>query len=157
MTGLRLTASPARRGVALGALVVLGVVLIGLALLTSAMPLGYRAMLLAFAAAGLGLARRMARVTSATLILDDEALYEEGGAMLCRVADIAAVERGPFAFKPSNGFLIRLKTRHDRVWRPGLWWRFGKSLGVGGVTPAAEGKAMADVLAARVAGVGRLD
>jgi hypothetical protein len=53
--------------------------------------------------------------------------------------------------------MIRLKTPASRVWAPGLWWRFGKRVGVGGVTPAGQGKAMADVIAARIGTGARID
>ena len=62
------------------------------------------------------------------------------GPSLHNLKNIARVERGLFAFKPSNGFLILLNNPMSRAWHPGLWWRFGRRIGIGGVTPQAEGK-----------------
>ena len=33
---------------------------------------------------------------------------------------------------------------------PGLWWRIGRRIGVGGVTPASQSKVMADLITARL-------
>lgn len=157
MSELYLTPTPTRRISAVAILVTLGAMLLWVATRPSGIGTGYMIMLLVFAAGALWLAFRLWRATERRLVLTEEALMEEGGRILCRINEIAAVERGAFAFKPSNGFMIRLNARASRVWAPGLWWRLGRRIGIGGVTPAGQGKAMADVLAARVAGGGRID
>lgn len=123
---------------------------------------GWVAMLLVFSAAVFWVAWSLWRATAFRLVLTEEALIEEAldgtpGRVLCQLDDIAGVERGTFAFKPSNGFVVRLKTPAPRAWAPGLWWRFGKRVGVGGVTPSGQGKAMADVIAARIGSGCRID
>jgi hypothetical protein len=154
---LFLTPSPMRRGSAVALLGLLGALLLRVALGAEEMEGGWMVMLIAMAAAVLWVAWRLWQATGVRLVLTEEYLREEGGRVLCRLDEIEKVERGTFAFKPSNGFLIRLKTPGARVWAPGLWWRFGRRLGVGGVTPAGQGKAMADVIAARIGGAGRID
>ena len=62
-----------------------------------------------------------------------------------------SVDRGLFAFKPSNGFVVVLSQGGWRGWAPGLWWRLGRRLGVGGVTSAAQAKAMAEILSIEIA------
>jgi hypothetical protein len=37
------------------------------------------------------------------------------------------------------------------MWVPGLWWRIGRSVGVGGMTGAAETKMMAEMIEAMIA------
>ncbi|MEM5477789.1 hypothetical protein [Pacificibacter sp. AS14] len=90
--------------------------------------------------------------TSRDILMTAEDVREEGGRVLCQIDDIHHVQRGAFAFKPSNGFVIVLNDNMPsrRGWAPGLWWRLGRRIGVGGVTSPGAGKAMADVLAARV-------
>lgn len=154
---LSLSPSPMRRGSAVAMLGILGALLIRIAFATGELATSWMVMLLVMAIAVLWVAWRLWQATGVRLVLSEEALMEEGGRVLCRLDDIDKVERGTFAFKPSNGFLIRLKTSGGRVWAPGLWWRFGKRIGVGGVTAAGQGKAMADVIAARIGGQGRLD
>lgn len=99
----------------------------------------------------LALAMAMYRVTAVRLVLTETALMEETGRILAPVDRIATVDRGLFAFKPSNGFLVHLTEPAPRHWAPGLWWRWGRRIGVGGVTVAAESRAMADVLSALLA------
>lgn len=157
MSELTLTPSPARRMSAVAMLILLGGLLVWISTRPQGLGLGWTLMLLAMAAGALFLAWRLWISTAQRLILTEEALQVENGPVLCALSEVAGVERGTFAFKPSNGFVIRLKTPAPRGWAPGLWWRIGKRVGVGGVTPAGQGKAMADVIAARVAGHGRID
>jgi len=81
-----------------------------------------------------------------SLYLTMEGLFDTTGTKLCTMDQIASLDRSFFAFKPSNGFVIRLKEPMDRAWVPGLWWRFGKRLGVGGITSVAQSKSMADTI-----------
>jgi hypothetical protein len=84
------------------------------------------------------------------LVLTRDGLRTASGRMLAPVDNIAKVERGIFAFKPSNGFLVRLKASEGNGWAPGLWWRFGKRLGVGGTLSGGQTRAMADLMSALV-------
>jgi hypothetical protein len=36
------------------------------------------------------------------------------------------------------------------AWVPGLWWRIGKRVGVGGVTPSQPARYMAEVMSAMI-------
>lgn len=132
-----------RRLMAVAMIAALGVVLIW----TGINAAGLGAVMLVIGGGGvLVLADWLRRSTQHSVQLTREVLRESSGRVLCRVEDIAAVDRGMFAFKPSNGVLIRLKEKTTRVWAPGLWWRHGKVVGIGGVTPAPQAKAMADIL-----------
>ena len=88
------------------------------------------------------------------IVLTETGILDTSGRVLAPMEDIAAVDRGMFAMKPSNGFVLRLNRPTERGWAPGMWWRFGRRLGIGGVTRAAEGRAMADILAIRLASRG---
>ncbi|MGH1329811.1 MAG: hypothetical protein ACRBBK_02940 [Paracoccaceae bacterium] len=76
------------------------------------------------------------------------------GRILARVEDVKAVERGSFALKPSNGFSLTFHQTQERGFALGLWWRAHKRLGVGGVTPASQGKFMAELIVAQIAARG---
>jgi len=80
------------------------------------------------------------------LVLTGEGLFALNGQCLCRIDEIRAVERGFGTFKPSGGFLIRLRAPGPRIWVPGLWWRLGRTIGVGGVFRAGELRALAEIL-----------
>jgi hypothetical protein len=111
----------------------------------------WQAFLIVFGVVVLALADWFRRATHVTLELTDQELRESTGRILFRVEDATRVERGAFALKPSNGFLVHLKARQPRVWAPGLWWRGGRRVGVGGVTSAGQAKAMAEILSAMIA------
>ena len=66
--------------------------------------------------------------------------------VLAKVSDVSAVERGLQVLKPSNGLIVRTKTPSKRAFAPGLWWRAGKIIAIGGMMNAGQGKAMAEIL-----------
>ncbi|NBB81601.1 MAG: hypothetical protein GVY36_19530, partial [Verrucomicrobia bacterium] len=82
------------------------------------------------------------------LELTREELRSTDGTVIARVEEIEHLDRGFFAFKPSNGFLMRLSTKKKARWEPGLWWCLGRRVGIGGVTPGSQSKAMAEIIAA---------
>jgi len=89
---------------------------------------------------------RLYRSTDNTILLTREAITTQSGRVLCRLEDIAQVDRGFFAFKPSNGFLVLLKHPGERSWAPGMWWSFGKHIGIGGVTSPRQSKEMVSII-----------
>ncbi|MGX9354627.1 hypothetical protein ACS3SW_05545 [Roseobacteraceae bacterium S113] len=91
-------------------------------------------------------AEKMRQATSHGLRLTDEGLFETGGRRIVALEDISDVDRGVFAFKPSNGFLLKTHHPQERMWRPGLYWVSGRRIGIGGVTSRHQGKMMADTI-----------
>ncbi|NNK78808.1 MAG: hypothetical protein HKP40_08875 [Litoreibacter sp.] len=89
--------------------------------------------------------------TDRAIELTEDELRMSDGTVLCKVEDVAKIDRSFFAFKPSNGFLVTTKVSYPRAWVPGLWWRMGKRIGVGGVTPGAGCKVMSDRLVVIIA------
>jgi hypothetical protein len=113
--------------------------------------LAWQVFLVLVGVAALWMAERMRRATEQKLELTETELRCSDGQLVARIEDIENIERGAFAFKPSNGFLITLKTPGARVWQPGLWWRLGRRIGVGGVTPGSQTKFMSEIIAAQLA------
>lgn len=103
------------------------------------------------ASGGLWLALQTARAKGEAVILTDEGLFDDAGERLCALSDIVRVDSGLLSFRPSKGFLVRLKAPAERGWSPGLWWRLGTRLAVGGATPGRDGKSMADLLTNMIA------
>lgn len=146
----RLRPSRPRLGVSLALLVALGILLCWVGL---TVPIGAVARL-AFAAIAAGvlwIAVRQAQSGQRAILLTADGLVDDTGRPIAPLGQIASVDRGAFAFKPSNGFLVRLSAPMGRAWMPGLWWRLGSRIGVGGITPAAEGRLMAERLQALLA------
>jgi hypothetical protein len=145
------TPSTIRRAMAVGMLAVLGGLLLYVAFTKPPERLVWQVVMLAVGVGCLMLGQRVWQATSVSIELTEDALRDSSGRVLCTMAQVDAIERGALAFKPSNGFVVRLKEPGARAWAPGLWWRFGRRLGVGGVTSVHEGKAMADQLSMRLA------
>jgi len=142
---LSIGASPARRWFGTGALTALALVLLWLALRDNLGAFWRMGFFLAAALAGWS-AERLRVATLDKIELTPTVLRTSSGRRLARVANVRAVERGAFAFKPSNGFLVRLKEPEGRGWAPGLWWQRGTWLGIGGVVPGAQSRAMSEML-----------
>jgi hypothetical protein len=148
--GLVLAASPGRRLIGVGSVGALGLMLLWV---TLSQPLAaqWQVAMAGMGAAALWLAWRMWRATAARLVLGREALTSSDGRVLVRMEDMVSVARGALAFKPSNGFTVTLRARGPFVWEPGLWWRIGRRVGVGGVTPGTPARFMAERMQERIA------
>jgi len=147
---LVLMASPGRRAIGVGSVAALGGILLWLAATQGPEPL-WQAGMVAGGLGALWMARRMWLATAAWLVLTPEALESNDGRVLARMEDLEAVARGAFAFKPSNGFTLTLRRGGPFVWEPGLWWRIGRRVGVGGVTPGTPARLMAELMQERIA------
>jgi hypothetical protein len=146
-----LQASEPRRLLGVTIITALGGLLIYLALWHPPATIMWRVFLLGFGAIALYGGRRLWQDTMIVLELTKSELREKDGRLVTRIADIRDVSRGALAMKPSNGFSMSLTKSHSFVWAPGLWWRFGKQIGIGGVTPSAQSKVMAEQIALLVA------
>ena len=112
------------------------------------------ALMLFMIALGFGalvLGDKLRRVTATTIIMTEDGISSSDGTVLAPMDQIVSVDRGAFAFKPSNGFTLKLETKQPRSWAPGLWWRLGRYVGVGGVVSAGQSKFMAEQIAFRIA------
>ncbi|MEM6587093.1 MAG: hypothetical protein AAF641_01495 [Pseudomonadota bacterium] len=143
-----LYASPSRRYLGVGMLLILGGLLVYTGLAHPPAVLGWQAFLLGMGAACLWVAEKMRQATAHGVELTEAGLRSSDGEIIAAMDDIASVDRSIFVFKPSNGFVVRLKRSTPSRWMPGLWWRMGKRIGIGGVTPGGAGKIMADMLGA---------
>ena len=143
--------SPPRRVVGLVIQLALGGLVLWLAVVHPPASLGWRLFLIAFGVAALVLAQKGWQGSAQGIVLDETGLRQEDGTPIAPLDDIASIDRALFSFKPSNGFLIRLRAPLGRAWVPGMWWRIGRRVGIGGVTGGAETKMMADALSMMVA------
>ncbi|MEL6293736.1 MAG: hypothetical protein AAFV87_00950 [Pseudomonadota bacterium] len=138
-------ASKGRRLLGVVAMWSLGILLLYVAMVEPP-AIGWQLFLILMGAGAIWLAELMRRATALRLELTKTELRDSEGRILAQLDDIERVDRGVFAFKPSNGFLILRKSPAETAWRPGLWWRYGRRVGVGGMTSAAETKFMADAI-----------
>lgn len=138
--------SPFRRWVSVVLVIGLAAFLVHLALTESAIsPLSRGILgLLGLGCAWMGV--RMYHATDVGLDLYPDRLCDTKGQELCHLDELAKVERGAFAFKPSNGLVLQLKDPGRAAWQPGLWWRIGRRLGIGGIISAGQSKALAEAI-----------
>lgn len=148
----RITPSPFRRWLAVSILAILGGLLIYLALSRPPASILWQIFLLVAGALALFLADLVRQATALSIEFSNGRMVDSSGREICTLDEIASIERGAFAFKPSNGFLIHLRTRKPRHWAPGLWWRIGRRVGVGGVTPVSQTKFMSEMIAYELRG-----
>ena len=144
----RISASPGRRVLGVLSMGGLGVILVYVAMVRPPAHFGWQAFLILAGVAALYLANRMRLATAEVLELTRDELRSTDGTVIAQVEEIEHLDRGFFAFKPSNGFLMRLSVKKKARWEPGLWWCLGRRVGIGGVTPGSHSKAMAEILAA---------
>ena len=114
----------------------------------------YFALMVFMLALGFGaliLGEKLRRATLTKIVMTDAAIGTSDGVVLAHLDQIISVDRGAFAFKPSNGFTLKVETKQPRSWAPGLWWRLGRYVGVGGVVSAGQSKFMAEQIALRIA------
>jgi uncharacterized protein (DUF58 family) len=67
-------------------------------------------------------ASRLLAATAQVIELTQTELRVKDGVVLAKLADITKVERGAFAFKPSNGFLVSTKESAP-YWCGRCYWR----------------------------------
>jgi len=149
-TALRVAAAPARRLFALAIVWGLGGLLVAL-VLSRPFPVGWATMLIGFGGAVLALAEAMRRATARVLLLDGQGLREEGGRKIVAWSELAGIERGVLAFKPSGGLTLVLHAPAPPAWAPGMWWRLGRRVGVGGVLQRHALRALGDAMLAEMA------
>lgn len=140
-----------RRIFGAGVLYILGGMLIYIAFVQPPQALHILFLLIVFGAIAIYGGYRMWKITGRMIELTEQELRLSDGTLICQIEDVVKVDRSLFAFKPSNGFLITLKTSEPAAWAPGLWWRIGKRIGIGGLTSNAECKLMADTMSALLA------
>lgn len=147
----QLSASGTRRVFGVTIIGALAFLLLYLALWHPPESMLWRIFLLGFGCLALYGGMRLWQDTMIVIELTATELREKGGRLLAPVADARDVARGALALKPSNGFSVSLTRSHGFAWAPGLWWRLGKQVGVGGVTSSQEARYMAEQLAALIA------
>jgi hypothetical protein len=155
-----LKASPPRRALGVGTVLTLGALAVYVALFEPPGHPGWTVFLLVLGLGALWLSNKMRHATLAHLELTRDELRSSTGEVLVRVADVELLERGAFAFKPSNGFTLKLRPQGapvPRRWEPGLWWRRGRRVGIGGVTPGSQARVMAELLTELMAQQGDKD
>ena len=89
---------------------------------------------------------KLYKTTKHSIFLMKDCVVSSSGELLFEVSNINSIDNGIFSFKPSNGALVHLKSPMKGAFRIGLWWRAGRSVGIGGCTRRAEVNHMVDLI-----------
>lgn len=106
-----------------------------------------QALMIAIALGAVALALAIWRGRSDSLEWTDAGLIDAAGQVVAARDRILKIDRNPLSLKPSNGFTLQMTDPQPRAWRPGLYWRVGQRVGVGGLTSPVAAKALADRIA----------
>lgn len=145
-----LRASKIRRVLACGVLVVIGGMFWWVGMQDDQMGWPSRAMMAGFGALWLWGAFELWRGTAGAVILNDTGIVDSSGAQVTSIENIAAIERGIVSMKPSHGMLLKLSESGSAKWVPGLWWRLGARVGIGGLTAKRDTRLFAEALEQRI-------
>ncbi|MDX1780596.1 MAG: hypothetical protein R3256_04670 [Thalassovita sp.] len=143
--------SQPRRWMGVCMMALLGALLIYLGFAKPPASIGWQVFLIVLGGVAIAITVKMYAATKLQLFLTEEDLRDSEGHVIARIEDITGVERGAFAIKPSNGFMIRLSKSQPRAWHPGIWWRLGRRVGIGGVIPGSQTRIMAETIQALIA------
>lgn len=143
---MKIQASVSRRLFSVLLLSLSAAVMIYFAFTDPAQSVVLRLVLLSLAGVFLWQVQANLRFPNAALILKRDGLYDDQGEIICSLSNIALIDRGWFSIKPSNGFLLRLHEKTSVKWLPGVYWRIGKRMGVGGAISPAQTKEFSDKL-----------
>ena len=142
-----LAPTPARRVIAVAAIGGIGAVVLWMAATYPAPSAAILVGLVGLAVLCFAAAAYVWRVSAVRLELTEHELRDTAGRQLFALADVDQIEKGMLAWKPAGGFAVVLKSRKGRIWVPGVWWRLGRRVMIGGATNSGEAKAMADLMA----------
>ncbi len=145
----RVQASPGRAIFSYGVLFILGILVL-YATLTQPPAFHWLVFMIGFGLLMLFMAEKQRRAAKLEILLTADEVIDSQGRILAHMDDIVSVSRGAFALKPSNGFTIVTRDKGSRVYIPGMWWRQGRRVGVGGITGAGQTKFMAEQIALRI-------
>lgn len=143
----KLPVSQARRWVGVGSFAIVGVLLPTVVVVSPA-TLVWNILLLAYAAFCLWQAYRMHLAGQRSLILYEDRLTLDDGELIAPLSEVVSIDRSLFAYKPSGGFILKLREKSPRGGVMGLYSRRGRRIAVGGIVSSVGGRGMADMIQA---------
>ena len=73
-------------------------------------------------------------------LLNQEGIFNLDNSIVCRIEDIETIDTSPYTFRSANGFIVFLRERSTFKIVPGLYWRLGNRISIGGLVSKAESK-----------------
>ena len=91
--------------------------------------------------------RFLSQYSNVGFLINKMGLYDLHENLICRISDIQRVDSSPYTFKSANGFIIILKEKTSFQLVPGLYWRLGRRISVGGLISKNESKLLSTAVA----------
>ena len=88
----------------------------------------------------------LARYSNVGFLINEIGLFNLDKSLICKIEDIEKVDVSPYTFKAANGFIVLLKTKNSFKAIPGLYWRLGKRISIGGLISKSESKFLSGTL-----------
>ena len=79
-------------------------------------------------------------------LINEQGLFNLDKSPICKMHEIDRVDASPYTFKSANGFIIILKTKNSFESVPGLYWKVGKRISIGGLVSKNESKFLSGLL-----------
>ena len=86
------------------------------------------------------------RYSKVGFLINQSGLFNLDGSIICEIGDIERIDVSPYTFKSANGFIVILKTKSSFKSIPGLYWRLGNRLSIGGLVSKNESKFLSQTL-----------
>ena len=86
------------------------------------------------------------RYSKVGFLINQSGLFNLDGSVICEIGDIERIDVSPYTFKSANGFIVILKTKSSFKSIPGLYWRLGKRISIGGLVSKNESKFLSQTL-----------
>ena len=86
------------------------------------------------------------RYSKMGFLINQEGLFNLDKSLICRIDEIDQIDTSPYTFKSANGFIVILKTKNSFKTVPGLYWRLGKRISIGGLIAKNESKFVSSTL-----------
>ncbi|MCC6006906.1 MAG: hypothetical protein JJU40_04445 [Rhodobacteraceae bacterium] len=147
---LRVAMSGARRIFVTGTLALVAATMVNAGLLREGMDVLSRVVFGATAVLAALIGWRVWTATAMALELREDGLWQEDGPRIAALEDITNITRGLAIMRPANGFALTLREPGPFTWVPGLWWRMGRRVGVGGMTPKLQTRMIGEALEAMI-------
>lgn len=147
---LRVEIAPARRFVAMALSALIGLWMIYVGLWLDVPSTLWRAGLVAVGGLALVQAVRIRAIAVPGIELTATELREIGGRRIAALDGVVEVQRSFGLFKPMNGFVLHLAAPARAAMVPGVWWRFGRRVAVGGMLPRGGARQIALRMEAQV-------
>ena len=95
---------------------------------------------------GLWLKRFLNRYSKIGFLINELGMFNLDESLIFKMDEIERIDVSPYTFKSANGFIILLKTKSSFKFIPGLYWRLGNRISIGGLVSKNESKFLSTTL-----------